>query len=170
VNPPAITSSAIRAAWLPPASRARTVAATSEVIRAKRYASRRDSCRPLSLNARAWLAGPLLGGAGAAIVAVAAALTHDHLLFAVAYTGFFLNLFNLIPVTPLDGGRAMAAMAPAMWLVGLVVLIGAYDCLVSARSSRASAPCAAHGPPRPPRGEANAAGKWKHARHHYARL
>jgi Zn-dependent protease len=45
------------------------------------------------------------------------------LLYALAYTGFFLNLFNLIPVTPLDGGRAMAAMAPGMWIVGLGLLI-----------------------------------------------
>ncbi len=76
-------------------------------------------------EARVGLAGPLLGSAGAAVVALAAALTHDHLLYALAYTGFFLNLFNLIPVTPLDGGRAMAAMAPAMWVVGLVVLVAA---------------------------------------------
>ena len=39
---------------------------------------------------------------------------------ALAYTGFFLNLFNLLPVVPLDGGRAMAAMAPWMWVVGFV--------------------------------------------------
>ena len=37
---------------------------------------------------------------------------------ALAFTGFFLNLFNLLPVVPLDGGRAMAAMAPWMWFVG----------------------------------------------------
>jgi Zn-dependent protease len=32
-------------------------------------------------------------------------------------------LFNLLPVLPLDGGRAMAAMAPWMWLVGIVALV-----------------------------------------------
>ena len=42
---------------------------------------------------------------------------------ALAYTGFFLNLFNLLPVVPLDGGRAMAAMAPAMWFVGFAAMI-----------------------------------------------
>jgi Zn-dependent protease len=57
------------------------------------------------------------------MVALAAVVTHAHLLYALAYTGFFLNLFSLIPVTPLDGGRAMAAMAPAMWMVGLVILL-----------------------------------------------
>jgi Zn-dependent protease len=42
---------------------------------------------------------------------------------ALAYIGFFLNLFNLLPVVPLDGGRAMAAMAPWMWFVGLGALV-----------------------------------------------
>ena len=42
---------------------------------------------------------------------------------ALAFTGFFLNLFNLLPVVPLDGGRAMAAMAPWMWFVGFAALV-----------------------------------------------
>ena len=42
---------------------------------------------------------------------------------ALAYIGFFLNLFNLLPIVPLDGGRAMAAMAPWMWFVGFGVLV-----------------------------------------------
>jgi Zn-dependent protease len=37
--------------------------------------------------------------------------------------GFFLNLFNLLPVVPLDGGRAMAAMAPWMWFLGFAALV-----------------------------------------------
>ena len=42
---------------------------------------------------------------------------------ALAFTGFFLNLFNLLPVVPLDGGRAMAAMAPWMWFVGFAGMV-----------------------------------------------
>ena len=42
---------------------------------------------------------------------------------ALAYIGFFLNLFNLLPVVPLDGGRAMAAMAPWMWFIGFGALV-----------------------------------------------
>jgi len=70
-------------------------------------------------EARVGLAGPVLGSLGAAACwALGAALDSD-LLVALAFTGFFLNLFNLLPVTPLDGGRAMAALSPWMWFVGL---------------------------------------------------
>ncbi|HEX6389241.1 MAG TPA: hypothetical protein VFZ89_07340 [Solirubrobacteraceae bacterium] len=41
---------------------------------------------------------------------------------ALIFTGLFLNLFNLLPVVPLDGGRAMAALSPRMWFVGLFVM------------------------------------------------
>ncbi|MGI8920805.1 MAG: site-2 protease family protein [Solirubrobacteraceae bacterium] len=75
-------------------------------------------------EAKVGLAGPILGTAGAALVALLGAVLHSDLLLALGYIGFFLNLFNLIPVTPLDGGRAMAAMTPWMWIVGLVMLIG----------------------------------------------
>jgi len=50
--------------------------------------------------------------------------TDSELLLALAFTGFFLNLFNLLPIVPLDGGRAVAALHPAMWLVGLAGLVG----------------------------------------------
>jgi Zn-dependent protease len=49
--------------------------------------------------------------------------TGNDLWGALAFTGFFLNLFNLLPVVPLDGGRAMAAMAPWMWFVGFAAMI-----------------------------------------------
>jgi Zn-dependent protease len=42
---------------------------------------------------------------------------------ALAYVGFFLNLFNLLPVVPLDGGRAMAALSPVVWIAGLAGLV-----------------------------------------------
>jgi Zn-dependent protease len=73
-------------------------------------------------EARIGLAGPILGTLGtAALVPVAIALDSD-LLRALAFTGFFLNLFNLIPLVPFDGGRAMAAMAPWMWFVGFAAM------------------------------------------------
>src|ERR687885_1085614 len=71
-------------------------------------------------EARIGLAGPVVGSLAAAGVLVAAHATGSELLQALAYVGFFLNFFNLIPIVPFDGGRAMAAMAPWMWGVGFV--------------------------------------------------
>jgi Zn-dependent protease len=81
------------------------------------------SARSLGRNAlaeaRVGLAGPILGSVGAAACIGIWHATGNDLYRALAFTGFFLNLFNLLPVVPLDGGRAMAAMAPSMWFVGL---------------------------------------------------
>jgi Zn-dependent protease len=74
-------------------------------------------------EARVGLAGPILGSIGAAVCIVVWHLTGNDLWGALAFTGFFLNLFNLLPVVPLDGGRAMAAMTPWMWFVGLAGMI-----------------------------------------------
>jgi Zn-dependent protease len=74
-------------------------------------------------EARVGLAGPVLGTIGAAACLPIAWATGSDLWTALAFTGFFLNLFNLLPVVPLDGGRAMAAMAPWMWFVGLAGVV-----------------------------------------------
>jgi Zn-dependent protease len=74
-------------------------------------------------EARVGLAGPILGTIGSAAVAIVGLVTHTGLLEALGYIGFFLNLFNLLPVVPLDGGRAMAAMAPWMWFVGFGAMV-----------------------------------------------
>jgi Zn-dependent protease len=74
-------------------------------------------------EARVGLAGPLLGTIGSAACILIWHATGNSLWEALAFTGFFLNLFNLMPVVPLDGGRAMAAMAPWMWFVGFAALI-----------------------------------------------
>ena len=59
-------------------------------------------------EARVGLAGPVLGSLGAAACIPIANATGNDFWKALAFTGFFLNLFNLLPVVPLDGGRAMA--------------------------------------------------------------
>jgi len=75
-------------------------------------------------EARVALAGPILGSVGAAAFLVAADVSGSDLLMALAFVGFFLNLFNLIPIVPLDGGRAVGALHPAIWLVGLLMMVG----------------------------------------------
>ena len=75
-------------------------------------------------EARVALAGPILGSLGAAVIWAIGAAQGSDLLVAIAFVGFFLNLFNLIPLVPLDGGRAVGALHPALWLVGLVLMVG----------------------------------------------
>jgi Zn-dependent protease len=74
-------------------------------------------------EARVGLAGPVLGTLACAGVAAVGAVTGSDFWLALAFTGFLLNLFNLLPVVPLDGGRAMAAMAPWMWFVGFAAVV-----------------------------------------------
>jgi Zn-dependent protease len=68
--------------------------------------------------------GPILGSIGAAAVWIAGEAYDSEFLIALAFTGFFLNLINLLPVSPLDGGRMAAALHPALWIVGLIGLVG----------------------------------------------
>ena len=75
-------------------------------------------------EARVALAGPILGSVGAAAFWIAAEVNGSELLMALAFVGFFLNLFNLIPIVPLDGGRAVGALHPAIWLLGLLMMVG----------------------------------------------
>jgi Zn-dependent protease len=74
-------------------------------------------------EARVGLAGPILGTLGAGVCLAIGEAANSDLFRALAYIGFFLNLFNLLPVVPLDGGRAMAAMAPWMWFLGFGALV-----------------------------------------------
>jgi Zn-dependent protease len=75
-------------------------------------------------EAKVAIAGPLVGSAGAGAIWIAGEVTDSNHLRAVAFLGFFLNLFNLLPVVPLDGGRIVGALHPALWLVGFVGLLG----------------------------------------------
>ena len=75
-------------------------------------------------EAKVAIAGPIVGGLGTAAVWGLGEYFDSELLVALAFTGFFLNLFNLAPISPLDGGRIVAAIHPALWVVGLVLLVG----------------------------------------------
>jgi Zn-dependent protease len=73
-------------------------------------------------EARVGLAGPILGSLGAVVALEIWHATGNDFWRALAFFGFFINLFNLIPMSPFDGGRAMAAMTPWMWLIGFAVM------------------------------------------------
>jgi len=83
---------------------------------------------PHDVETEAWvgLAEPLLGSVAALGCYFAARAHGSNLLLALAYVGFFLNLFNLIPLSPFDGGRITAVLSPRVWLLGVPVLAGLF--------------------------------------------
>ncbi|HEX3797819.1 MAG TPA: site-2 protease family protein [Verrucomicrobiae bacterium] len=74
------------------------------------------------IEAQVGIGGPLLGALGAVACYVLYAFTGNGIFSALAFTGFFLNLFNLAPIGFLDGGRIVTALSPWLWLVGVVVI------------------------------------------------
>jgi Zn-dependent protease len=76
-------------------------------------------------EARVGLAGPVLGTIGTLIPLAVWLATGSDLWRSLAYVGFFLNLINLLPVLPLDGGRAMAVLGPKVWIAGILIAVAA---------------------------------------------
>lgn len=72
------------------------------------------------------MAGPLLGSTASFATFLMATQYHLPWLMALAYAGFVLNLFNLIPIVPLDGGHIVAVISPKLWVLGFPLLIGLY--------------------------------------------
>jgi Zn-dependent protease len=83
----------------------------------------KEAPRNAWIEAQVGIGGPMLGTMGAAICEVIHIATGNPLFGALAYSGFFLNLFNLAPVGFLDGGRIVTALSPWLWLVGLGIVL-----------------------------------------------
>jgi Zn-dependent protease len=82
----------------------------------------KDQPRDAETEAYVGIAGPLAGTIASLAVYYVARETGSNLLLALAYAGCFLNLFNLIPLSPFDGGRVTAVISPRLWLVGVPIL------------------------------------------------
>ena len=72
------------------------------------------------------IGGPLLGSVGALACFLIGWQTGSLFWYALAYTGFLINLFNLIPISPLDGGRIVGVISRWLWLLGYLVAIGVF--------------------------------------------
>lgn len=68
------------------------------------------------------IAGPLVGTLASVACYGLARGNGSQLLLALSYSGFMLNLFNMIPISPLDGGRITAIISPKVWLLGAPLL------------------------------------------------
>jgi Zn-dependent protease len=84
--------------------------------------------QPIDAETEAYvgIAGPMLGSAAAFICFLFGQAQNSPTLLAISYTGFIINLFNLIPVSPLDGGRIVSIISPRIWLVGAPLLVGMF--------------------------------------------
>jgi Zn-dependent protease len=83
----------------------------------------KDAPKNAWIEACVGIGGPLLGTLAAALCEVWFRITGNPLYRALAYSGFFLNLFNMMPVGFLDGGRIATALSPWLWIAGLAVLV-----------------------------------------------
>lgn len=70
--------------------------------------------------------GPLLGTLGAIGCVAIGVSTQNLFWFALASSGFLLNPFNLLPISPLDGGRIIGVISPKLWIVGLLGAVGLF--------------------------------------------
>lgn len=68
------------------------------------------------------LGGPFFGLVAGLCALYWGIVNHSGLVQAIAYFSFFITLFNMIPVSPLDGGRIVTALSPWVWVVGLIVM------------------------------------------------
>jgi len=80
---------------------------------------------PHDVETEAYVAmgGPLVGTVAAVLCYLVGRNTDSNVLIAIAYAGLFLNLINLLPVSPLDGGRITAIISPRIWLIGAPALV-----------------------------------------------
>jgi len=84
--------------------------------------------QPMNAETEAYVgfAGPMLGSAASLVCFLMGKAEGSQLLLAIAYSGFVLNLFNLLPLSPLDGGRIVSVISPRIWLLGVPLLVGLF--------------------------------------------
>jgi Zn-dependent protease len=84
--------------------------------------------QPMNVETEAYIgiAGPVAGTVAAIGCYYVAGWTGSKLWLALAYSGFMLNLFNLTPLLPLDGGRITNVLSPRIWWLGVPILLALF--------------------------------------------
>lgn len=77
------------------------------------------------VEAKVGIGGPIAGSLAAWAVLAAGLWLNRPLLVSLGHVGILLNLFNLIPVSPLDGGRIVGAFTRTFWIAGYALGVAA---------------------------------------------
>ena len=92
------------------------------------FVSMKQQPRSVAQESIMAIGGPVLGSIAAGLCYLGYLATPDsstgQLLRALAYFGFLINLFNLIPLTPLDGGRVTSLLSKWFNVAGLAIAAG----------------------------------------------
>jgi Zn-dependent protease len=83
----------------------------------------KDAPKNAWIEACVGIGGPILGAVGALLCNVIGEAFNSPLFTALAWFGYFLNLFNLTPVGMLDGGRIVTALSRWLWIPGFAILL-----------------------------------------------
>ncbi len=82
----------------------------------------KEAPRNAWMESNVGIGGPIFGTLGAIVCHLLGVYLNIPLLIAIAWSGYFLNLFNLAPAGMLDGGRIVTALSPWLWLPGFALL------------------------------------------------
>jgi Zn-dependent protease len=82
----------------------------------------KEAPRDAWMEACVGIGGPILGSLAALGCQLLGMTLDSPLLISLAFTAYFLNLFNLVPLGQLDGGRVAVALSPWLWLPGLAIM------------------------------------------------
>src|SRR5438128_7683358 len=82
----------------------------------------KEAPRNAWMEACVGIGGPMLGTFGALVCNLLGEMFNAPVFIALAWFGYFLNLFNLTPVGMLDGGRIVTALSRWLWLLGFAAL------------------------------------------------
>jgi len=92
------------------------------------FVSMKQQPRTIAQESVMAIGGPILGSVAAGLCYLGYVAMPDtdtgQLLRALAYFGFLINLFNLVPVTPLDGGRVLSLLSKWFNVAGLAIAAG----------------------------------------------
>ena len=86
----------------------------------------REQPRDSETEAHVAYAGPFVGTLAAFAAYFWGRQTGSDLWMAISYSGFMINLFNLIPISPLDGGRITQVLSPRIWFLGAPMLVALF--------------------------------------------